>query len=242
LIIRIIKFKHFLPLSLSGICAALLLLSNFAYSAEQKASREEGQFSILVSGKEIGREKFSIQSSGDSVSSNSTSNFRDPGNRRDVKMETELTMDERLVPRSYQLRTDIGGQKVSLQGTYTSGEAAYQYLTGGIPGKSRFLVGDRYSMLDNNVFHHFIIIARLFNFESKEKSQSFEVVIPQEMEKGVLKVSDMGVEKISIRGKDRELHHLMADSGTVKIDLWVDDQRILYKVALPAKRIEVIRN
>jgi hypothetical protein len=47
---------------------------------------------------------------------------------------------------------------------------------------------------------------------------------------------------IPIRGRKMTLHHLNADSGMLLIDLWVDDQRILYKIALPAKKIEVIRN
>jgi hypothetical protein len=39
-----------------------------------------------------------------------------------------------------------------------------------------------------------------------------------------------------------DLHHLKADSGVLFIDLWIDDQKIVYKIALPAKKIEVIRN
>ena len=112
----------------------------------------------------------------------------------------------------------------------------------GSPRKTGLLVGDRYIVLDTNVFHHFVFIARLFDFNSKEKSQSMEVVIPQELENGLLKISEIAVEKLSIRGKKRELHHLRADSGQVQIDLWVDDQHILYKIALPVKGIEVVRN
>ena len=69
-------------------------------------------------------------------------------------------------------------------------------------------------------------------------TQTIEVVIPQELDGGKLKVSEIGLERMSIRGKKMDLHHLNADSGMLLIDLWIDDQKILYKIALPAKKIE----
>ncbi len=222
--------------------AVLVLLLSPGYGAEQKTSREEGQFNIFINGREIGQEKFSIQSSTDSVSSHSTLSFQDPANsRQNIKMETDLVLDSRFVPRSYQLRTDVNGQKGMLKGTFAQGQAQFEYLASGSPRKTGLLVGDRYLVLDTNVFHHFIFIARSFDLTSKEKSQPFEVVIPQEFENGLLKISNLGSENLSIRGKNRELHHLKADSGLVQIDLWIDDHRVLYKIALPAKKIEVIR-
>ena len=221
---------------------AALLLPAFGYGVEQKSSREEAQFDIYVDGKEIGQEKFSIQSSGDSVTSHSTLTFRDPGNRRqNIKMDTDLVMDDHFVPRSYQLRTDVDGQKGMMKGTFSQGQAEFEYLAGGSPRKTGLLVGDRYLILDTNVFHHFIFVARSFDLNGKEKSQSIEVLIPQEFENGLLKITNIGSEKLSVRGKNRPLHHLKADSGLVQIDLWVDDGGILYKIALPAKKIEVIR-
>ncbi len=231
------------PKLVTGLCAILLLVLSIAYGNEQKTSREQGQFAIYAGGKEIGREKFSIQSSRDSVGSSSTGSFRDPGNsRKIVKMETELVMDTQLVPRSYLLRTDVSGQKGAMKATFAQGEASFEFPAGGIPRRSGLLLGGKFLVLDTNVFHHFVFIARLFDFNSKETSQSMQVVIPQEMDKGILKVSNMGFGKTSIRGKNRELHHLRADSGSVQIDLWIDDQRILYKIALPAKGIEVLRD
>lgn len=206
------------------------------------AQSEEGQFTILVAGKEIGREKFSIKSSGESVNSSSNSSFRDPGNKKEIKIETALTMDSKLAPRTYRVQTNIGGQKVQLLGNFEAGEVAYQLQTGGAPTKSKFLVGENCSLLDNNVFHHFVFIARRFDFENAQQKQSLEVVIPQEMDKGVLEVSDLGIERVSIRGKERDLRHLLADSGSVKIDLWVDEQHVIHKIAMPAKQIEIIRS
>jgi hypothetical protein len=225
------------------ICAALILTAPPGYGVQQKTSREEAEFNISVAGKEIGREKFVIETAGDSVSSRSTTSFHDPANKRQtVKIETELKMDSGFVPRDYQLRTDVDGQKGMMKGTFGQGEVMFEYLVRGNPRKSGLLVGQRYSILDTNVFHHFAFIGRMFDFNSREKTQSMEVVIPQELDNGVLKISDVGKEKVSVGGKKRELHHLKADSGVVQIDLWIDDQRVLYKLALPTRKIEVIRH
>ena len=210
---------------------------------DSKPSLEEAQFDIYVAGKKIGTEKYSILFSEDSASSSSVLDFQDPGNRHQkVHMETQLNMDGLFLPRSYKLRTDVDGQKGIMDGAFSQGQAIFEYRGNGKPRKSGLLVGERYSVLDTNVFHHFVFVARLFNIGEKEKSQSFEVVVPQEMENGFLKISAVGVDKVRVGGQSRRLHHLKADTGFQQIDLWVDDARVLYKIALPAKKIEVIRN
>jgi hypothetical protein len=230
-------------LKFAGLCLSVifLLLPSLGYGAGQKTSHEQAKFYIYVSGKEVGQEKFSIQDSGDSISSSSTMSFRDPKTNQSAKKETELVMDNRLMPQSYKFRADIGGKTGSMKAVFTQGEAKFAYEAGGPPITSGLLVGDRYTVLDTNVFHHFALIARLFDLDSKEKVQSIEVVIPQELSNGILKISDAGFEKTDMRGKKKELHHLKADTGRVQIDLWIDAQHILYKIALPLKAIEVIR-
>ena len=156
-------------------------------------------------------------------------------------METQLSMDSHYLPQTYRLRTDVDGLKGTVNGTFSSGEASFEYLGSGTPKKRGLLVGDHFIILDTNVFHHFIFLVRSFDF-STGKSQSIEAVIPQELDNGVLKVSEIAVERLTIGGKKMDLHHLRADSGVLSIDLWVDDRPILYKIALPAKKIEVIRN
>ncbi len=208
---------------------------------DKKISREEGQFDIFVDGREIGHEKFAITTSADVVSSNSILTFRNPGARQqNVRLETQLDMDGQYVPKAYKLRSEVDGQKGTITGTFVPNEAKFKYLGSGNPRVRGLPVGDRYIILDTNVFHHFIFIARQFDFGAG-KSQSMEAVIPQELDGGILKVSEVALEIIPVKGKKRELHHLRADTGSFMIDLWVDNQRILYKIALPLKKLDVVR-
>jgi hypothetical protein len=218
-------------------------LASVARSDDQKSSREEARFDIYVAGKEIGREKFAVLVSADSASSSSILNFRDPGKKNQkVHIETQLEMDQGFLPRAYNLKLDVDGQKGAMDGKFVPGQAMFEYVGTGSPQKRGLLVGDRYTLLDSNVFHHFIFVARLFDLSSRKDSQSFEVVVPQEMDHGTLRIRELSMEKIEAQGKKRDLHRLRADSGQLQIDLWIDDHNILYKIAIPNKKIEVIRN
>jgi hypothetical protein len=146
------------------------------------------------------------------------------------------------MPKTYEVRTEIGGHRQTIKGTFAPSQAVFEYLADGIPRKNGLLVGDRYAILDTNVFHHYIFTIRLFDFRIRGKSQSIDAVIPQEIDAGILKITDVGTEQVSLRGKRKELHHLKADSGSLQIDLWVDEEPVLYKIALPSKRLEAIRH
>lgn len=232
--IRFIRF-------LMCVLVAFFLKAPVSMPVEPMPPSEESQFFIYVDGKEIGTENFSIVESGNSIESKSIVSFRDPGNtRKRVRMETRLVMDGRCMPKSYELRTDVEGRKGTVTGTFIPGEADFEYSGEGKVMKRGLMAGDRYIVLDTNVFHHFSFIARVFDFKAND-TQYIEAVTPQELDGGKLKVERIGVELVAIRGKKLALHHLRADSGMAYIDLWVDDQQVLYKISLPAKKIEVIR-
>jgi hypothetical protein len=222
--------------------AALFLFQGLG-AAGAKVGREEGEFRIYVSGKEIGTEKFIIVTAADSASSTSIVQFQNPAEKHQkVQFETRLNMDGHYVPRNYELKSDIDGEKGNIAGTFSSNQAIFQYSGGPSTRKSGLMVGDKFTLLDTNIFHHFIFLVRLFDFDSREKMQQFEVAIPQEPDSGFLKITELKRENITVRGKKMDAHHLRADSGTMIVDLWVDSQRILYKIAVRSKEIEVVRD
>jgi hypothetical protein len=214
-----------------------------ARAAEKKVARDEGEYRIYTAGKEIGSEKYVILSSEDSASSNSILDFRNPGDRHQrVRLETRLEMDAHYLPKTYQLKTDVDGQKGTINGEFSLNQAMFEFVGSGPPRKEGLLVGDQYTILDTNIFHHFVFLARLFKYGSKDKGQRFEVVIPQEQDNGTLKISELNKESITVRGKKIEVRHLQVDSGSVLIHLWVDGQKVLHRITVPSRQIEVLRN
>jgi hypothetical protein len=220
---------------------SLALFGALAFGSGKKtSSNEEGRFGIYVDGIEIGEERFSIQGSSNSYQSESVVVFKSPGPvRQDVRIETQLAMDENYMPKSYRVKKSIAGKSVDIEGAFVEGEATFKYEANGTPHQTGLLLDDYYIVLDANVFHHFIFVGRLVEFGNSV--QSLDVVVPQEMDNGVLEIRDTGLEKIEMHGKKKELHHLKVDSGKLKIDLWVDDYRVLHRIALPGKNIEVLR-
>lgn len=205
--------------------------------------REEGVFHIRLGGEEVGSERFTLISTGEKVSSASVLQFRNPAETRQrVQMETQLEMNSRFVPLNYQLRSDVDGKKGSILGIFTPGQAMFEYSGTGSPRKAGVLVGKEYTLLDSNIFHHFIFLARLFDFESRDKVQKFEVVIPQETDSGILSVKVGGKENLKVRGKNVEARRLDVDSGAFVMQLWVDRRHTLVRIAVPSKRIEVERD
>ncbi len=229
--------------TLSCAAAFVCLVPGMIRGSGVKTGREDGEFRIYASGKEIGTEKYVIVSSQGAVSSTSFLDFRNPADRHQkIQLETKLEMDGGYLPKSYQLKSNVDGQKGMIQGVFSQGQAMFEYVAGEVPRKEGLLVGDHYTILDTNIFHHFVFLVRLFKYGAKEKEQRFEVVIPQEQQNGLLRISEQGSESIAVHGRKIRAHRLCVDSGSVKIYLWVDENRILRKLTVPGREIEVLRN
>jgi hypothetical protein len=212
-------------------------------AAEKKGPSESGEFRILSGGREVGTEKYAITGAGDNITSLSTLQFRNPGeNHQKITLETKLEMNARYVPKSYTLKSEVEGKAGTVIGEFGPNQAMFAYDTGsGPPRKGGLLVGKEYTLLDTNIFHHFIFLARLFNYDRKGKPQQLEVVVPQEQESGFVSITEVAREEIDVRGKKVSTRHLQVDSGALQIQMWVDTQRDVQKIAVPGRGIEVLR-
>lgn len=205
-----------------------------------KVSREEGEYKIFASGREIGAEKYAVVASANGVTSTSFLEFRNPGSGpQRIRLETKLEMDGNYVPRSYDLKSEVDGQKGSIIGQFAPNQVIFEYSGGGRSVRNGLLLGNRFTVLDTNVFHHFIFLARLFKYGAGANPQTFDVVIPQEKDTGTLKIRELNKETIVSKGKKVNTTHLLVDSGALQIHLWVDNERVPRKIAVPDKGIEV---
>jgi hypothetical protein len=149
-------------------------------------------------------------------------------------------MDGRYLPRSYELKSDVDGQKGGIRSQFSPNQVIFEYSGGDRSQRSGLLLGDRVTVLDTNVFHQFIFLTRQFKYGGGATPQNSEVVIPQEKETGILKIRELGKENIVVKGKKYSTTHLRVDSDALQIHVWVDGNRIPRKIAVPDKQIEVI--
>ena len=221
--------------------AILLALAMTAAAQEKGPSRQEGEYHVYLSGQEAGVEKYSIVSEGGKVSARSKLEFRNPGpGPKTMTLECKMEMDLQLVPQKYELKSTLDGQQGTIIGSFAPNQAIFEFSGNGTSSRSGLLVPGRYTILDTNIFHHFVLLARLFQYGRGKTPQSFEVVIPREKDTGTLSISESGEETVQIRGKTVRLTRLLIDSGSMKIHLWVDNRRVPLKISLPDKGIEIV--
>jgi hypothetical protein len=147
--------------ALAGFVLPLFLTCGFS-AGKKTSTNEEGCFGIYVDGKEIGEETYSIQGSPDLYQSKSVVVFKNPGLvSQDVKIETQLIMDENFMPQSYRVKSSIGGKTGETECAFVPGQASFKYQVNGTLHQSGLLLDDYYIVLDANVFHHFIFAGRL---------------------------------------------------------------------------------
>jgi hypothetical protein len=213
-----------------------------AGAGTKKPAAEDGEFAIFYDAREIGSEKFAIQASAESATSSSVLEFRNPSvPGQKVRMETKLEMDGGYLPRAYVLKTDVNGVKGSITGNFAPNQVMFDFAGNGTNRRSGLLLPSRYTLLDSNIYHHFIFLVRLFDFDSKEKTQRFEVLVPQEEDSGVLKVSELRRTEMELRGRKREVRVLQVASDALQLQLWVDKEGVLQKISVPSKGLDVVR-
>jgi hypothetical protein len=227
------------PMACLAASALLLLSSGFAVGP--KATRLEGEYHIVSAGQEIGVEKYVLETSADGVKSMSQLDLHNPGTGpKKASLETRLEMDAQYVPRDYELKSEIDGEKGTIRGSFAPNQVIFEYSGKGASFRNGLLLGNRYTILDTNVFHHFIFLARLFKYNEGKTPQTFEVLIPQEKDTGKVSIAELQKETILIKGKKASVSHLLLDSGSIQIHLWVDGERIPRKISVPGKGIEVL--
>jgi len=123
--------------------AAIVLAGSASGWEKEKVEKEEGEFRITYAGREIGSEKFILTWSKDSASSSSVLNIRNPERERQkIRLETKLEMDGGFVPHSYELKSEVDGQKGSIVGKFSPNQAIFEYRGGETPRRSGLLVGN----------------------------------------------------------------------------------------------------
>ncbi|MBP1601605.1 MAG: hypothetical protein H6Q06_1756 [Acidobacteria bacterium] len=161
-----VRVRHLLAGCMLAVTVAGVLQARVG---TRKPAAEDGEFVIFFGAREIGSEKFAIQAAAESVTSSSVLEFRNPATPgQKVRMETKLEMNGDYVPRAYLLKTDVDGVRGSITGSFAPNQVMFDFEGKGTNRRSGLLLPSRYTMLDSNIYHHFIFLVRLFDFDSRD--------------------------------------------------------------------------
>ena len=229
------------------------------------SGNEHGQFNILFSGETIGYENFSITGQTTTYRSSSftelTINKENPRTLESSDQEieqptppstsntsvtffinTKLQFNEHFEPTSYEITQEVGSSQNRARVRFLPDRSHVTYFSNDAQlDKKRIELKKDVMILDDNVFHHYLILAKRYNF-SDGGIQKFLGFIPQQFIAGGIIISDQGIEDIEINNKNYDLQRLLVNVGDLEVNLWIDLNHRLKKLSIPKSEIEVIRN
>lgn len=240
--------ESFRPLIFVAVLASLLagasagiraLIAPFSVSAAANKLAplvaDKGKFKIMVNGQAVGKEEFEIAPAGANWIAHAISEIQTP--QGVTRVNGTLTVHPDGTPVHYDWSTQ-GLKKASSTIAFSgTGASVELHIEGARPFAQDFTFNTPLvSVLDNNLYHQYELLARLYDREAKG-SQTFSVLVPQEMTPGSVTVDSLG--KQDAGGK--QLEELRVRTEDNEIDLYLEGQKLMRLVA-PAANAEIVRD
>jgi hypothetical protein len=195
---------------------------------------DRGEFRILVKGQNVGKEQFEISPHGADWVARGSSQLETPDGTTHVSGTLELHSDG--TPTHYQWSTE-GKKKASATIDFMSLTANIELHLEGAKSYTQTLTFSSAPIvvLDNNLYHQYAILARLYDLE-KKGPQTFSVLVPQELAPGTITVESLG--KQEANGK--KLEELTAKTEDLEVHLYLDNDRLV-RITAPSNNVEIVR-
>ena len=224
-----------------------LLLSFFAFgllahAAQKKGpagsvfSPDKGKLNILLDGKSVGREEFEITASGGGWIAKGTTKINPPQGAPSTVTGT-LTLQPDGAPISYEW-TSQAEKNNGAHILFANGVAKITLqMQGASPFEQDLSFGSPLiAVLDNNLYHQYAVLARVYDW-SRRGTQSYSVLIPQELTPGTVTVDWVGA--VSAGGKAYE--GLKVSTSDLEIILYLDTNHRLVRLEVPSAKVAVVR-
>src|SRR6266699_5287957 len=139
---------------------------------------EHGRFNVIKDGKRIGTEEFSVMKQGAGYVIDGKTTIGD------LTISSKMEMDDKLAPTSYEASSREGTMRVRV----ASPISELQTVVGGETSSADFRFPDDGVILDNNFFHHYLILL----YRAQSGQTNFDVFVPQDMRVGTATVRSTG--------------------------------------------------
>jgi len=235
---RLIRLRRSVP-SLLGVvllsAIAISVLSPFARGkSDSGLAPDKGKLRIIVNGAPIGEEDYDISPGAGGWVARGTSEIQSPQGA--VHVTGTLSIRPDGSPLRYDWSTS-GPKKASstieFNGTSATAEL---HLEGMRPYTQQFTFNSPHILvLDNNLYHQYDILARLYDWD-KKGVQTFSVIVPQEMTPGTITADSVG--KQDFNGKTCE--ELVVKTEDLELNVYVDGPRLM-GIVVPASGVQILR-
>lgn len=204
--------------------------------AAQVSVVDEGSFTITRGGAPAGREEFSIRST--------------PGiSGAILKAQATVSLDGRRIipalgtdgagnPVSYQLEVRAGGEVVErVSGQISRGRMSVRTQSPTGASAREYVVPAGAVVLDDEVFHQYHFLA-----QQAAGGGRVAMVNPRRGTQGVLRVSTQANDRVSVAGHEMTATRLTATGADGEVRVWVDGERRVLRVEIPAAGLVAVRD
>lgn len=197
---------------------------------------DKGKLNILMGDQSIGREEFEISASGGSWTAKGTTKVSAAGAPTTTVTGT-LVLQPDGAPVTYEW-TSQADQTNGAHIVFANGIAKITLqMQGKHPYEQDLNFGSsRVVVLDNNLYYQYAVLARVFDW-SRRGTQSFAVLIPQELTPGTISVDWVGA--ASAGGKTYE--GLKVSTNDLQVMLYLDSNHRLMRLEVPSAQVAVVR-
>ena len=219
----------FLALVVALVLAAGTIAANLAFAPDK------GKFKILVNGQPAGTEEFSLSANGGNWVARGNAEIQTPQGAAHVTGNLELRPDGAPVRYEWTMQ---GAKKAASTIVFNGATANVELrMEGARPYTQQFTFNsDRVVVLDNNMYDQYAILARLYDWD-KKGTQTFSVIVPQEMTPGSVTVESLGKQD---SGNGEKFEQLRVKTEDIEISLFLDGQRLV-RIVSPSANAEIVR-
>jgi hypothetical protein len=214
-------------------------------------AEDQGSFRVLVHGQPAGHEQFEIKRAGGDWEAHSTADAGAIRGAATAHITATLKFSSEGIPLHYEWSVQ-GAKKASATIEFRDATATIGlHPETGKPFVQQFtFANSRVAILDDNLYHQYEILAWMYDWQ-KGGTQSFPVLVPQEMIPGTVTVESVpwtpaasarpAPESATNSKSAASVQQLRVHTADIDIYLFLDGAHRLTRISVPASDAEIIR-
>src|ERR1700675_1665278 len=220
-----------------AISAEVLTNSGAAAAGAPVFSPDKGKLVIQLNGETIGSEQFELTQTGNNWLAKGTTELKVPGTTAATSVSGTLMLQPDGAPISYEW-TSRADKTNGAHVVFSNGTAKITLqMQGARPFEQDLSFNvPVIAVLDNNLYHQNALMAKLYDW-SKHGTQTFPVLIPQDLTPGTISVEATG--STNLGGKSYE--GLRVTTADLEVLLMLDSNHRLMRLEVPSAKVSVVR-
>jgi hypothetical protein len=209
--------------------------------AAATSSSNAGKLTLYMTGKPIATENYTVQKADGKIEVNGSANATLGPIKIDIE-QFKVVTDEKFQPLGATAKGKLGQVQMNVSTSFADGKAKNQMDSGQGPQSKEDAVSPGTLVVSANFpLFPWSLLALRAEMKNQDPQQLPIYVLGQSEVPGT--VVFKGREKVEFEGKTAELNHLTVsgtppDGAPLVLDFWVDDNRKVIKIAVPARGVE----